>query len=121
MSTWTQEEMEHALQKIAAKAATDQDFRQLALTNPQEAIKQLTGQEAPADFPRDMIEQALGEEPSVGQPDGQTDELSDDELDQVAGGRGRGHHRRGYRVSRRKTDQPREQEARRIQPLQKEQ
>ena len=119
MSTWTQEEMEHALQKIVAKAATDQDFRQLALTNPQEAIKQLTGQDAPADFPRDMIEQTLGGEQSVGRPDVQTDELSDDELDQVAGAGKRQH--RGYRVSRRKTGQPREQEARRIQPLQKEQ
>ncbi len=88
MNTWTQQEVTAAVQKISEKAATDKDFRKLALDNPSEAIKNVTGKEVPDGYSIKMIENDSGVDQTFVLPDFQTEELSDDDLDKVAGGRG---------------------------------
>jgi hypothetical protein len=93
MSEWTQQEVDQMIQKISVKAATDKDFRQLALTNPNEAIKQVAGKEVPEGYTIKMIENAPGVDQTFVLPDYQDDVLSDNEVDQVdGGGQGEGTH-----------------------------
>ncbi|HUV08033.1 MAG TPA: hypothetical protein VMX75_09920 [Spirochaetia bacterium] len=70
---------------IAAKAATDQKFRKLCLSDPRAAFKQLIG----VDFPKDAKLKFV--EPGSGVPDALElpsikSELTDDDLERVAGG-----------------------------------
>lgn len=84
---WTQEDIQHAISVVGEKASTDKQFRTLALSNPHEAIKQATGKEVPAHYRLTMIEGDPAFDLTLVLPNLQTDELSDTELDQVAGGR----------------------------------
>lgn len=85
---WTQEDVENAVQAVGDKAAADKAFRELVLSNPNEAIKQVTGKEVPQGFRLKTIEADLKADMTFVLPPLQTDELSDSELDQVAGGKG---------------------------------
>ena len=82
MATWTPAELEKILETVQAKAATDPQFRQQALTDPNAAFAAITGQAAPEGFTLQMIETA----PAADLPPLQSDALSDEALDQVAGG-----------------------------------
>ena len=89
MATWTTEEIQEAVQKVGEKSAKDQKFRKLLMEKPKEAIKQVANKEMPEGFTLKLIEADPAVDMTFVLPPLQTDELSDRELDQVAGGRGR--------------------------------
>ncbi|MGM0607911.1 MAG: NHLP leader peptide family RiPP precursor [Candidatus Muiribacteriota bacterium] len=90
MSEWTPEEIQETINKVQSKAATDKGFRNKALNNPKEAVKELTGKDIPEDFKIKIIENEAGVDQTFVLPDFVGEELSDEQLDDVAGGRCRG-------------------------------
>ena len=85
--TPTPDEANAALETILKKASTDKKFRQLALTNPREAIKQTAGFDAPKNYNVSFIEKDKNLDALIVLPDMVTKgELSDAELEGVAGG-----------------------------------
>ena len=86
MAEWTQEEMDKAYGLIYQKSMRNADFRKLALENPNEAINQVIGKDVPEGFRLKVIEGDPNADLTVVLPDFRGDELSDDELENVAGG-----------------------------------
>lgn len=90
MPQYSEAEIQAAIQEITTRSRTDAEFRQLALTNPSEAIKEATNLEVPANFKVKFVEsQGANLVVTLPDPVGKEGELSDAELEQVAGG-GRG-------------------------------
>lgn len=86
-SGWTQEEANQALQQIVQRTTTDMEFRRLALRDPNAAVKQVTGKELPPGFKIKVVEnQGANLTVVLPDPQNQSGELSDAELEQVAGG-----------------------------------
>lgn len=88
MTTWTEKDRDEALEAFVRKASTDADFRALALKDPATAVKQLTGRSLPDNFRIKAVDKAGADMvvvvPDLAKADG---ELSDIELESVAGGR----------------------------------
>lgn len=82
---------QETLEIIRRKAAEDPDFRELCLSNPKAAVKKATGIEVPDDFNLRFVENN-GADLTVVLPDeepkSEDDLLSDDDLEDVAGGDG---------------------------------
>lgn len=76
--------MEAALQKLLVRSATDLDFRQQLLTNPQAAMEAHLGRSFNRRLNVRFIENTA--DATIVLPDIQQDALSDDELDAVSGG-----------------------------------
>jgi hypothetical protein len=57
----TEEELQRAVQKIFRLAQTDPEFRMLCLSNPNEAIHQITGKAVPRDIKIQFLDSASGE------------------------------------------------------------
>ena len=83
---WTQESVNEAIRLITGKATVDKAFRQLVLSDPNAAIKRATGMDVPAGFTVRVIENAPGVDQTYVLPDFKGAELSEDELERVAGG-----------------------------------
>lgn len=86
MSTWTLEDVEKTTQEISVKAATNAEFRKLALSDPTAAVKQVAGKEVPEGITIKIIENEPGVDLTIVLPPLQTEELSDEQLERVAGG-----------------------------------
>lgn len=88
MSTLTQADANKAIQDVLKRAATDADFNSRALANPSAAVKEVTGKDLPTDFTLRFVANS-GADLTIVLPDAvsSTEELSDSELEQVAGGR----------------------------------
>jgi hypothetical protein len=85
--SWTKEALDEAVQKIGARASTDSEFRSLCLSNIHAAIKQETGLEVPASFKIGVLDQSANHLNLVLPPMvKEADELSESELESVAGG-----------------------------------
>jgi hypothetical protein len=84
----TQQEAEQAIQQIIKRAQTDSEYRQLCLKDPNTAATEVTGKEMPAGYVLKFVENQ-GADLTVVLPDiiEESAELSDTELDQVAGGK----------------------------------
>ena len=84
---WTKEEINSAEEKVAALASTDMEFRKLCLSDPHAAVKQATGKDVEPSYKLKFLENEGGYETYV-LPDfqGSGDELSDADLDTLAGG-----------------------------------
>lgn len=95
MSEWTEQEIKDVLDEINKKACTEKDFRKLVLNDPAEAIKQVSGKEVPAGLKIKVIENESGIDHTHVLPDFVSDEISNDELENVAGGHSRGVGTRG--------------------------
>jgi hypothetical protein len=90
MNEWTREEANEKLRVLARRAQTDMEFRKLCLTEPAKAIAAIDPRPAPAWFRIRFVENQ-GATLTVVLPDpAQDSELSDSDLEQVAGGAGRG-------------------------------
>jgi hypothetical protein len=91
MSTqWTQESIQENLKRIIDRATTDKEFRSLALANPGKAVEQVAGMPIPPGVKLQFVDNA-GANDTVVLPDmlkASSSELSDAQLEQVAGGRG---------------------------------
>ncbi|MFY9279539.1 MAG: NHLP leader peptide family RiPP precursor [Caldicoprobacterales bacterium] len=88
LGEWNQVEIKSVLTNVIERSTFDADFRKLCLENPKEAIRQYSDKEIPDDFEIKMVENEATI--TIVLPDfkGTDGELSDLELDQVAGGKG---------------------------------
>jgi hypothetical protein len=85
---WEVSEINEAIQKAIKLSATDSSFRKLALTDPNAAIERVAGKPVPAGTRIRFVENA-GAHFTIILPDmarSDASELSDEELEQVAGG-----------------------------------
>jgi len=85
---WTEEKINQVIKDIKKKASEDETYRKLCLDKPNEAIKQISGMEVPDGVKINIIENEPGIDHTVIIPPGAA-ELSGQELDYIAGGRGR--------------------------------
>ncbi len=90
MAEWNEAEAEKVLAQISKRAATDPEFRKEALSDPKSAVKKLSGQDVPPNFKLRFVEnQGANLTLVLPDPVSKEGELSDSELEQVAGGGGR--------------------------------
>ncbi|KJS23100.1 MAG: hypothetical protein VR72_02715 [Clostridiaceae bacterium BRH_c20a] len=84
---WTRKDLDTAMAKIEELASTDMEFRKLCLSDPHTAIKEATGKDVDPGYKLKFLENEGGYESFV-LPDfkGSGEELSDADLDSVAGG-----------------------------------
>jgi hypothetical protein len=87
MADWTNQEITKAMNSIAKRAARDPKFRQLALSDPNKAIAEIAGKTPPPGYKVRFVE-AQGARMVVSLPDPTPagKELTDDQLEDVAGG-----------------------------------
>ncbi len=86
--SWTMEDQQSAIAAVLKKASSDADFHARALSDPAAAVKEVTGKDLPAGFKLRIVPTTDADLTLV-LPDVQADsqELSDAELESVAGGR----------------------------------
>jgi hypothetical protein len=86
MSNWTPHEIESVINQIRNKASVDPEFRELCLSDLNQAVKQLSGKEVPQHFKVDVIEENSDSDYTLVLPRLVSAELSDETLETVAGG-----------------------------------
>jgi hypothetical protein len=79
---------EEALEAVKARAAVDPEFRQLLLEDPRQAVLDEVGVELPEDLTVKFVEKDAGVDLMAVLPDPipEAEELTEDELEAVAGG-----------------------------------
>jgi aspartate carbamoyltransferase regulatory subunit len=84
---WTQQEADHTLEELKKRSMIDPEFRKLALSNPNAAINKVNSKPIPSGFTVKFVEN-IGNIKTIVLPDpvGRVEELSDAELEEVAGG-----------------------------------
>ena len=84
---WTEEEAQRTIGEIVGRATTDAEFRKLCLDNPRAAIAQVNPRPIPGDYTIQFVDNE-GNDLTVVLPDmvSEEGELSDSELEEVAGG-----------------------------------
>jgi hypothetical protein len=88
MSTWSDEEIKKAIEGVATKAAEDADFHAKAISNPSAAIEEVAGKAVPAGFKvRFLAQEGYDLTLTLPDPIAADGELSDEDLESVAGGR----------------------------------
>ena len=87
MATWSEEEIERTLEEIKKRSITDSDFRDLALSNPVAAISKVNSKPIPESYQVKFVDNS-GPVKSFLLPDpvSNVEELTDAELEAVAGG-----------------------------------
>ena len=80
------EEHQKALDAILSRAATDKAYREKLKTDPASAIQEESGLNVPEDFDIRFVENEA--DMTVVLPDFQSEEISDEALESVAGGAG---------------------------------
>ena len=83
---WTQEEIEKAMTDVRKKAMTDKTFRELALAEPLKALREINDKDVPEGLKIKVIESDPAYHMTFVLPQMAGGDLSDDELEQVAGG-----------------------------------
>jgi len=90
MEDWTNEELHQMLAKVTQRATIDCEFRALALKDGTAAISRMTSKPLPKNITYKFVDNA-GPTKVIPLPDfvaNRSDELSEDELEHVAGGDG---------------------------------
>jgi hypothetical protein len=89
MQELSREDVTKIKRDLMRKAATDEDFRQLALSDPKAAIKQVSGIDLPSNLRIRFMEPQEGESVFMLPPRMSAGrEMSDEELETSAGGKG---------------------------------
>ena len=83
---WSQEKINEVYAKVQQAAVTDEEFREELLTNTSAAIEKIAGEELPGDFKVKVIENDPQYAATFVLPPMVSEELSDEELEKVAGG-----------------------------------
>jgi len=83
---WTQDKINEIYLLARNRAAKDRAFRAELISDPKLAIEKLTGEELPEDYSIKIIESDPAYSATFVLPLMLSGELSDDELDNVAGG-----------------------------------
>ena len=89
--SWTQEEMEKSYQELVQKAITDEAFRKELVADPNTTISKATGKEIPADYKIRIIEEDPSYQATFLLPPMTGEELSEEDLQSMAGGVCQGH------------------------------
>lgn len=88
MPILTQQEADAAIQAVVSRATADPAFRQFALSNPPEAVREATGKDLPPGYRLRLVDgQGANMTIVLPDPQGAEGELSETELEQVAGGK----------------------------------
>ncbi|MGE6578539.1 hypothetical protein [Paenibacillus xylanexedens] len=85
--SWTEEQIQETVNAVMTKASSDAAFRALAVSDIYAAIQQETGQEVPREFKINVVD-GTGYHATIVLPEarGEADELTETELESVAGG-----------------------------------
>ena len=84
--SWSQDEVQKAIAQVSLKASKNADFRKLALSNPSAAVREVVGKDIPTGFKLKLIEGDPQADMTVVIPELKVAEISDAELEKVAGG-----------------------------------
>ena len=84
---WTEEKIKEIYEAAMSAAVTDEEFRAELLTDPKKAIEKLMGAALPEDFKLKVMEEDPEYDMTILLPPMVGDELSEEEMEQVAGGR----------------------------------
>ncbi|MCK9225426.1 MAG: NHLP leader peptide family RiPP precursor [Candidatus Muirbacterium halophilum] len=87
---WTKEEIDKTIDIIMKKSSIDKGFRKKVLEKPETVIKDISGKDIPTNFKIKVIENKTNYNQTFVLNDFLGEELTDEELDNVAGGRGCG-------------------------------
>ncbi len=89
MATWSEDEIERTLEEIKKRSITDPEFRELALSDPNKAISKVNPKPVPEVYKVKFLDNS-GPVKSFLLPDpvSNVEDLSDAELEAVAGGIG---------------------------------
>jgi hypothetical protein len=97
MGRWSQDELNRTIDEVKRRSLTDPQFRALALSQPRNALARINPKPLPPRLSLSFIDEAAPLNPSVDSsgdivvalplPIAKADELSDDELEQAAGGK----------------------------------
>ena len=87
MSVWTAEDVKNAIAEIARRSSVDQDFRKLALSDATAALYKVTSRPVPPNLQLRFVENE-GNTQMIVLPEMShgIEELSEEEVEQVAGG-----------------------------------
>jgi hypothetical protein len=103
---WTKQEIDNTIDIIMKKSSIDKEFRKRVIEEPEKVIEEVSGKQVPSEFKIKVIENYTGYDQTFVLNDYMSEELSDEELDNVAGGRGCGdqcdRYTRCYCVSQRR-------------------
>jgi len=87
--SWTQKKVQETLIQLQEKATTDAAFREQLKTNPNAAIEAVAGIQIPSGFKINIVD-ANDADLTIALPKTKSDELSDNDLEAVAGGKSTG-------------------------------
>src|SRR5690606_33845052 len=85
--SWSNEQIQETVKKVVEKAAADSQFRKMVLSDVYAAIKEATGREVPREFKINVVD-GTGYHANIVLPEfrASADELTDTDLEMVAGG-----------------------------------
>jgi len=83
---WTEEKIKEIYETALRSAVTDEEFRAALLEDPKTAIEKLTGTALPENFKLKVLEEDPECDLTILLPPMADDDLSEEELEQVAGG-----------------------------------
>jgi len=84
--SWSQEKIQETVKQLQEKAETDSSFREQLKTNPNTAIEEIAGIQVPVGFKVNIVD-ANDADLTIALPKTKSDELSDSDLEAVAGGK----------------------------------
>jgi|28_taG_2_1085356.scaffolds.fasta_scaffold00105_5 hypothetical protein len=85
MSNWSEQDQKSAVSALMERCASDSAFREKAMADPNAAIKEVSGKDLPEGFKLRLVSNE-GADLTLVLPDPISEELSDADLEAVAGG-----------------------------------
>ena len=84
--SWTEEKINEVYEEVMRAAVTDEEFRAALIAEPTVAIEKLTGEKLPEGFKLKVLEEDADSDMTILLPPMLDDELTDEDMEQVAGG-----------------------------------